>query len=93
MSLAPDKREEFDEPEFALIDTLFSLAEAHLFMQARGVGSGYFCKQLGAACGAQLPANCMLASLAEAHLLLPAGGSAACLPTGYVATVQLELLG
>jgi HAD superfamily 5'-nucleotidase-like hydrolase len=28
-----DKREEFDEPDFALIDTLFSLAEAHLFMQ------------------------------------------------------------
>ena len=24
---------EFDEPDFALIDTLFSLAEAHLFMQ------------------------------------------------------------
>jgi hypothetical protein len=23
----------FDEPEFAMIDTLFSLAEAHLFMQ------------------------------------------------------------
>ncbi|KAI7837934.1 hypothetical protein COHA_008240 [Chlorella ohadii] len=28
-----DKREEFDEPDYALIDTLFSLAEAHLFMQ------------------------------------------------------------
>lgn len=26
-------RHEFDEPDFALIDTLFSLAEAHLFMQ------------------------------------------------------------
>jgi len=24
---------EFDEPDFAMIDTLFSLAEAHLFMQ------------------------------------------------------------
>ena len=24
---------EFDEPDYALIDTLFSLAEAHLFMQ------------------------------------------------------------
>jgi hypothetical protein len=24
---------EFDEPDFALIDTLFSLAEANLFMQ------------------------------------------------------------
>ena len=23
----------FDEPDFAMIDTLFSLAEAHLFMQ------------------------------------------------------------
>lgn len=29
-----DKREEYDEPHFALIDTLFSLAEAYLFMQA-----------------------------------------------------------
>ncbi|PRW61316.1 5 -nucleotidase domain-containing 4 isoform X2 [Chlorella sorokiniana] len=28
-----NKREECDEPDFALIDTLFSLAEAHLFMQ------------------------------------------------------------
>lgn len=28
-----DARLEFDEPDFALIDTLFSLAEAHLFMQ------------------------------------------------------------
>lgn len=28
-----DQRHEFDEPEYALIDTLFSLAEAHLFMQ------------------------------------------------------------
>lgn len=28
-----DKREEYDEPAFALIDTLFSLAEAYLFMQ------------------------------------------------------------
>ncbi|KAL4448376.1 hypothetical protein ABPG75_005595 [Micractinium tetrahymenae] len=28
-----DKREEYDEPHFALIDTLFSLAEAYLFMQ------------------------------------------------------------
>ena len=27
------KRHEFDEPEYAMIDTLFSLAEAHLFMQ------------------------------------------------------------
>ncbi|CAL8468745.1 g8285 [Coccomyxa elongata] len=27
------ERTEFDEPDFALIDTLFSLAEAHLFMQ------------------------------------------------------------
>ena len=27
------ERMEFDEPDFALIDTLFSLAEAHLFMQ------------------------------------------------------------
>lgn len=27
------ERMEFDEPHFALIDTLFSLAEAHLFMQ------------------------------------------------------------
>ena len=26
-------RFEFDEPDFAMIDTLFSLAEAHLFMQ------------------------------------------------------------
>lgn len=26
-------RHEFDEPDFAMIDTLFSLAEAHLFMQ------------------------------------------------------------
>lgn len=26
-------RYEFDEPDFAMIDTLFSLAEAHLFMQ------------------------------------------------------------
>lgn len=31
-----EKREEYDEPDFALIDTLFSLAEAHLYMQARG---------------------------------------------------------
>lgn len=31
--LPEDKREEFDEPDYALIDTLFSLAEAHLFMQ------------------------------------------------------------
>jgi len=29
------ERSEFDEPDYALIDTLFSLAEAHLFMQAR----------------------------------------------------------
>ena len=37
-----DKREEYDEPDFALIDTLFSLAEAHLFMQARGrPGAGW----------------------------------------------------
>lgn len=28
-----DGAREFDEPDFALIDTLFSLAEAHLFMQ------------------------------------------------------------
>lgn len=28
-----DQRHEFDEPDYALIDTLFSLAEAHLFMQ------------------------------------------------------------
>jgi hypothetical protein len=34
LCLPADKREEFDEPSFALIDTLFSLAEAHLFMQA-----------------------------------------------------------
>lgn len=27
------QRHEFDEPDFAMIDTLFSLAEAHLFMQ------------------------------------------------------------
>lgn len=27
------ERYEFDEPDFAMIDTLFSLAEAHLFMQ------------------------------------------------------------
>ncbi|KAK9843987.1 hypothetical protein WJX81_001142 [Elliptochloris bilobata] len=27
------ERSEFDEPDYALIDTLFSLAEAHLFMQ------------------------------------------------------------
>ncbi len=27
------ERTEFDEPDYALIDTLFSLAEAHLFMQ------------------------------------------------------------
>ena len=27
------RRENFDEPKFALIDTLFSLAEAHLFAQ------------------------------------------------------------
>ena len=33
-----DKREELDEPEFALIDTLFSLAEAHLFMQVGSPG-------------------------------------------------------
>ena len=26
-------RHDFDEPDFAMIDTLFSLAEAHLFMQ------------------------------------------------------------
>ena len=30
---AGSERMEFDEPDFALIDTLFSLAEAHLFMQ------------------------------------------------------------
>ena len=29
----PQVRYEFDEPDFAMIDTLFSLAEAHLFMQ------------------------------------------------------------
>ena len=29
----PQVRFSFDEPEFAMIDTLFSLAEAHLFMQ------------------------------------------------------------
>jgi HAD superfamily 5'-nucleotidase-like hydrolase len=28
-----DQRHEYDEPDYALIDTLFSLAEAHLFMQ------------------------------------------------------------
>lgn len=28
-----NERYEFDEPDFAMIDTLFSLAEAHLFMQ------------------------------------------------------------
>jgi hypothetical protein len=39
VSCAADKREEFDEPSFALIDTLFSLAEAHLFMQASTVHS------------------------------------------------------
>lgn len=33
-----DKREEFDEPDYALIDTLFSLAEAHLFMQVHSGG-------------------------------------------------------
>lgn len=27
------ERCDFDEPDYALIDTLFSLAEAHLFMQ------------------------------------------------------------
>ena len=32
---AVQERSEFDEPDYALIDTLFSLAEAHLFMQAR----------------------------------------------------------
>lgn len=50
LSLASDKREEFDEPEFALIDTLFSLAEAHLFMQVGGVGSGVFASGFGAMC-------------------------------------------
>ena len=30
---AAQERSEFDEPDYALIDTLFSLAEAHLFMQ------------------------------------------------------------
>jgi hypothetical protein len=30
---AGSERPSFDEPDFALIDTLFSLAEAHLFMQ------------------------------------------------------------
>ena len=29
---------DFDEPDFALIDTLFSLAEAHLFMQLVELG-------------------------------------------------------
>ena len=29
----PQVRFSFDEPDFAMIDTLFSLAEAHLFMQ------------------------------------------------------------
>jgi hypothetical protein len=33
VSLRRQERMEFDEPDFALIDTLFSLAEAHLFMQ------------------------------------------------------------
>lgn len=45
---ASDRKEsEFDEPDYALIDTLFSLAEAHLFMQVRAahcVGSrGWWC--------------------------------------------------
>ena len=31
--MALQKRFSFDEPDFAMIDTLFSLAEAHLFMQ------------------------------------------------------------
>ena len=30
----------FDEPDFALIDTLFSLAEAHLFMQLVEIKDG-----------------------------------------------------
>lgn len=34
------ERSEFDEPDYALIDTLFSLAEAHLFMQARPLVAG-----------------------------------------------------
>lgn len=33
MSCVVQERTEFDEPDYALIDTLFSLAEAHLFMQ------------------------------------------------------------
>ena len=33
MADALQDRFEFDEPDFAMIDTLFSLAEAHLFMQ------------------------------------------------------------
>ncbi|EFN56183.1 hypothetical protein CHLNCDRAFT_30799 [Chlorella variabilis] len=41
-----DKREEYDEPAFALIDTLFSLAEAYLFMQA---SSGAACRSAGLA--------------------------------------------
>ena len=38
LPLYTDKREDYDEPSFALIDTLFSLAEAYLYMQVR-VGS------------------------------------------------------
>ena len=37
---AAQERSEFDEPDYALIDTLFSLAEAHLFMQARPLLGG-----------------------------------------------------
>lgn len=33
MNCVVQERTEFDEPDYALIDTLFSLAEAHLFMQ------------------------------------------------------------
>jgi hypothetical protein len=33
MSRRLQVRHDYDEPDFATIDTLFSLAEAHLFMQ------------------------------------------------------------
>ena len=39
-SLSTDKREDYDEPSCALIDTLFSLAEAYLYMQVRTGPSG-----------------------------------------------------
>ena len=33
MNMLAQVRHDYDEPDFATIDTLFSLAEAHLFMQ------------------------------------------------------------